>query len=404
MIKLRMSAFPFKKNKTNIFLAVDIGSEAVKTLLFNKEEGKISILGSSIWYYDQIREFGGQNFEEDVIKKAILKTIEESQKRKGSDKKPAGAFLGINANILEGKISAEVYKRKKEKEKITEEEEREIYQAVLKSVRQKIAKLYSETSGILPEDIDFLSLKIIETKIDGYSIPKISGFPGKEIEFKILAVFSPKYYLESIKAVFKEAGIEILGISHLSETLSFIFKTENPDGIFLDVGGQVTQIIQVKRGILEKISKFDVGGEDFSQALSQVFGISKEQSRLLKERYSENDLPKNMGEGIREVILKYLQRWFGNLKISLFEEKTFIPKKIFLLGGASQLPEIGEILKEGDWSSVSGVFPKGSLISALSLGAVPEVKSILPKDISPNMDIPEKLNNSQFTSVFLLLI
>ena len=380
----------FKKEKGKIFLGLDIGTEAVKAIIFSfsgKKDKKITILGNSFSYFDSYGIFNSKDFEADVIKKTISKTIAKTQEK--VNQRPNLTLLGLPANILKGRIVFQSFKRENSQSIIDKKEKEVIYQKILSKTQKEISQIFAKESGILPKDIHFINLKILEIKIDGYAVPVIQGYDGKNLDFRILAIFLPKYYLENVKKniqTFAPGGLEIL---NLAEVLPYFFRNRVADGIFLDVGGNLTQIFLVNNEKLNKVDEFQIGGETFSQALSQSLGLEISEARVLKENYSKGELlEEGVRKRVREIFFQSLENWFKNLKLKL-KTHSLLPSAFFLFGGGSQLPEIQEILEEGDWEGFSFFTP-------------PKVKFIYPKDFRNIEDITKKLNSPQDVPALLL--
>ncbi|PIS39766.1 MAG: hypothetical protein COT33_00235 [Candidatus Nealsonbacteria bacterium CG08_land_8_20_14_0_20_38_20] len=396
-----------RQKEKELFLVLDIGTEAVKVLIFEKRQGKISVLGGGLEYFDRFRALESGKFETEVIKKTISKAVEEAQKESGV--KTNSIFLGFSCDILKGRTISYSLKRKENKflflknqvsvpkffkfrnreseiknKRVDEKEEGEIKETVLREAKKKIAESYALQKGILPQDIQFQELRILETKIDGYRVPSLLGYDGEKADFKILATFLPKYYLESnfsdfisppIIPIIREMGFKILEIRHpIVGLLSFL--SQYPDALLLDIGGEVTQIFLAKRGILEEISEFETGGRQFSQILSENLGLSELEARNLKHRYSKRDLTEESRREIGKLLKISTHLWFQGLKEKLREIGSGIfPSEFFIFGGGALLPEIEEILEQGDWEDISFAEP-------------PKVKFLQSKDL---INIEEKI-------------
>jgi len=359
--------FGLKRKKAETTLLIDVGTETVKALLFEEhsffstlrcarvfeESGqKIKILGSSLEYFDRYGIFDSRDFETDVLKKAISRAIKNLGKGEEMNK---SVILGLPAHILKARVIRQSLKREEPKKIIIDgKEEKEIFQKVLEKAKRNICQIYSEQSGILPEDIQFINLKILEMKIDGYLVPAIQKYEGKTLDFIILATFLPNHYLKKIKNIIESLGLTIKAVIQNAQGLNS-YINENTDKIFLDIGGTITQIFLVKGGVLEKIDEFPIGGQIFSKAISEKLGLRETEARILKERYSKRELSKESSERIKEIIWFPCQIWFRNLKLKLKEmtARHPLPLNIILFGGGSQLPDVQDILKNGDWESVS---------------------------------------------------
>lgn len=393
----------FSRNpKPEINFVLDIGTESIKALILEKKEEKIFVLGSSLEYYDQFSVFFRQ-FEKEVVQRTISKAIADLEREIGIKSK--SVILGLPPNIFVSRVISQPYKRK-EKGLIGKKEKEEILKEVLEKGKKKISRIYASEKGILPEDLQFLNLKILETKIDGYPVPDILNYEGKNLDFHLLVSFLPKqvfiseffkfrnkeYYLSgeiSPISLIKELGFEISGLVHIAEGLISLL-VQNPEGIFLDVGGEVTQIFLSKDGIFEQISEFNKGGKDFSQVLSERLGLDEPSARDLKHRYAKRDLSEESRRRIRQFFEEISQNWFNNLKEKLKEMSSGIfPSEFFIFGGGALLPEIEEMLVQGDWEGISFAFP-------------PKVKFITSKDLINVEDATKSLNNPQNAPSLLL--
>lgn len=382
----------FSRNpKREIYLILDIGTESVKALILEKKEEKIFVLGSYLEYYDQFSVFFRQ-FEKEVVQRTISKVVSELEREtRIKSNSVIVVLLGLPPNIFVSRVISQPYKRK-EKGLIGEKEKEEILKEILEKGKKKISQIYASEKGILPGDLQFLGVKILEIRIDGYPVPDILNYEGKNLDFRLLASFLPKHYLSgeiSPISLIKEMGFEISGIIPEAESLISIL-VQNPEGIFLDVGGEATQIFLARDGIFEQISEFSKGGKDFSQVLSERLGLDEPSARDLKHRYAKRDLSEESRRRIRQFFEEISQNWFNNLKEKLKEMSCGIfPSEFFIFGGGALLPEIEEMLVQGDWEGISFAFP-------------PKVKFITPKDLINVEDATKSLNNPQYVPSLLL--
>lgn len=365
--------------KGEYFLALDLGTETVKAAILKKEGQKPIILGVGLEYYEQFGVWDGKDLEKDILKKTISKAVEKAQEQ--AKIKPKSVLLGLPADIFKARIIFEECNRvvgeRSPKKIIEAKEKKEIQQKILAQAKKNIAENFCRDSGILPQDLEFLNLAILEIKIDGYLVPEISGYDGENLEFRILATFIPKYYLENFRKAINNLGFKIVKIIHSAQNLSSVLGRERPTGMFLDIGGEITQIFLMKNRKLEKIEEFKNGGKAFSEVLSQTLGLSEKRARILKERYSRGLISKESRPRFKEIFSSPLQEWFENLKAKLRITKGLIPSDIFIFGGGSLFPEIEEVLSEEGWGE-------------------------LPWAGEPRVKFIRFLNNPQNTTLFLL--
>ena len=407
-----LSFFKIKKEK---FLALDIGTEAVKVLIYSlsnqekirkQQEKRFSVLASSIQYFDKYGPFKERDFNDELIRKTVFKAMENayqdfilfSEKGKRNfkeDWKKWKISLSLPPTVFKGRISRQVIKRNNPKTIISRKEKNYFLERIIEETKKEIAQRFSRESGILSRDISWVCQKIIEIKIDGYLVPKLQGYKGKYLEFKVLSTFLPRYYFCHLKKIFEKSHLKISKIVHIAENLPSLWKDKKINGLFLDVGGEFTQIFLVKTGLLEEINEFGVGGKIFSQKLSETLGIEENLARELKERYAQKLLSKETSERIEEMFLQEKREWHENLKTKI-KEMVFpelSPPDIFLFGGGSLLPEIQRVLKENK----NVEFLSGPTFNRN------ELNFVYPKSFENIDDLTKKLKGPQSVPSLLLI-
>jgi len=375
--------FFLKKKKPEHFLALDIGTETAKALAFEKENNKNIILGRGLEYFEGSENFENLDFPEEILEKTISRTIDQISKI--AEIKTKNLFLGLPANILIAKIVSQNFERKDPKEPISESEKNKIHEEVFRYIKNKIAQEFSQKTRFLPQDFHFSNLKILETKIDGYEVPSILNLSGRNLEFKVLAVFLSRFQLKKIERICQNLNLKILKIVHPAENLDYLFPNEKINAIELDIGGKMTNIFLIEKGKLIEISQFNQGGINFTEKIYQHLGLSFSEARILKENYSHSILSEKVQKRMKEIFFDILQSWFENLKENLkkFPQKL-LPANFFLFGGGSLLPDISEILENGDWADLTFISkPKIEIIYPQKLKNIEDKKQILnsPQDI-----------------------
>lgn len=389
-----MISFPvFKKKKEEIYLALDIGTETIKSLIFKREGVRNIILGADLKEYYSFGIQDGVNLEEGVIGEAILEVVNEARKQAKIGIKSYITFLRLPGNILKERIVFNFFQRKNPKKIIDRTEENEINKKILNQGQQKVSQEIFQESGILPKDLHFVDFKILERKIDGYQMNQLMGASGKNLIFRTLLISLPKNYLENIKKITKNLSLDNLGIISEADNLNQAFSDKKITAIFLDIGGRFTQIFLMRDGQLQALNGLEMGGENFSQKLSQVLGIDKAQTEGLKIRYSQRTLSEEVRKRMKEIISAGCQSWFNNLKLKLNEiyqrEAKILPPTVLLFGGGSLLPDIEEILNEGKWGD-------------LPFLGQPQVRLIFPKDLKNIENRTKTITTIQYIPSLLL--
>lgn len=369
-------SFP-KRKRREFFGVLDVGSQNVKVLCVREEGPKKIILGKTLKEYERFGVFDGREFELDVMRKAISGAVKELEKT--TKVRIENLIVGLPAHIFKARIASQTFKRTHPEKNITKQEESQILDVVVSSSREKAAEEFSKKTGILPQELRFLSTHLLGVNIDGYSVSKISGFKGQNIKLKVLITFLPIHYLESVENLISASGFKILKIAHESEGLIRALSRDR-DALFLDIGADFTQIFLVRQGDIEKISDFKIGGQDFLVALYKQLGISYDMVKDLAERYQRGLLEEQTRARLRKIFWQEAQNWYFNLEKEINDKATF--GKIFCFGGGAYYSEIMDVLE------------KNYEVSATIFN---------PKDLPNIEDRTETTTNLQFTPSILLI-
>ena len=387
----------FSKKKERTSLVLDIGGSSVKALFLKKDKGRgVSVLSGSLAYYDPFSVFTGGQFERQVIKRAISKAVSDLEKMIGRELKEKKVIVGLPPDIFAVQIVIQGYERK-EKGPISKSEAKKIINKIQEEGKRSACRVYFKERGILPDHLRIVDLEILRMEIDGYPVSDIVGLDGKKLEFSLLITILPELCLEKEKnglpplLALEEMGLGISQLAHEAAGLTgFLFR--KPDALFLDIGGERTQIFLTKKGVLEKIQGFNEAADGFSRLLSEDLGLLENESRDLTHRYTAGRLSEQSSQRIREFFDEAKRTWFCLLKEKLKStELGALPSEIFIFGGGAVLPEIREVLENGNWEGVS------------FLGR-PRTRILKPSDFLGKGRIPSFLDTPQYLPALLLAV
>lgn len=393
-MKKFFSFLKFKKEKKKDFLIFDIGSSGIKGLILEKEGRKNRVKRFASKSFEKFGIFQTTAFEKDLLEKTISEVIEKLKLKDQTLTKIR--LIGLSPEILKGRITALSFERSNPEKIIDKEEEKIILDLILDKAQRKVAKRFEENYKIAPSEFQVLKKEVIETKISGYKVsPILLGQKGKLFHFGILVVFTLKNYLKTFNLIKKSFIFKEAALVHKAEGLiSWLKNKKNFSGIFIDIGSRFTQVFLVKDGLLKWMREFEVGGDIFTQALSENLGLTQKEAEDLKFRFSNGELSSGSKKMIEEILAQPLNFWFNRLKQEFKEcgdKFHFVfPQDFYLFGGGSLLPGIKRILRNGDWSNLP------------TLNS-PKVKFILPKDL-PIKDESGFLKGPEETGIIFLTL
>ena len=374
-------ALSFLKKKEELFLGIDIGTEALKVLVVEKSlDDKIFVLASDLIYFN--------NLFQDKIKEALSRSIDNIKKeieasslswitkKKVRRKKHWKSVVNISPDILQIRVFQDFFARDS-KAKINKKEKELIFETILSRAKKQILRRLGRGEEIASSNVVWTCFLCLESKIDGYEVDDIEGYQGKNIEAMVAAQFLPRDYFQEIKKSLKDTGVEIEKITSGILKLPEFLNKEN--ALVFDIGGEIAEVFYFRKAALRDAFEIKKGGRIFTQKISKKLKISEEFARNLKERYGKGELSEASEEKIKKLLAREKTSWRKELKF-ITEEKYPLFSKLVFFGGGGLIPEISETLN--------------------GLG----VEFLKPKDLNIIKNETRILENEQFTPLVLSFV
>jgi len=378
----------FKKSRSekHQVLALDIGTEFVKALIFETEGSKGRVIGAGKCRQKLGDMQSGAITDIAAVIKNCQHAIKEAERI--ADTLPEQLILGVAGELVKGITTKITYIRKSPDTKINLDELKNIIHKVQWKAYDKAREELAYETGYNEIDVKLVNAAIVDVRIDGYKVSNPIGFEGKEITINVFNAFSPLVHYGALQTISAELDMEILAIT--SEPYAIARSIPHEDGghmssIFIDVGGGTTDIAIVADGSLEGTKMFSLGGRSFTKRLSQELNISFEEAEGIKIAYSEEQLEQQSSKIVREAMQNDSEVWLAGVLLTLseFENIETFPSRILLSGGGSRLPEIKEALETRDW------------YKKLPFARKPQISFMKPKYISTLTDETGKIKDQQ---------
>lgn len=383
--------FSKSKKESEVVLALDIGTEFVKSIIFkpidNNQKGIIIGVGTARQKVGNMTS--GAVSDINGVIKTCSKSIEKAKNQAGIEE-VKDCIVGIAGEFVKGTTTTVHYERAKPEVRIDMPELKNIVQKIQWKALERIRKQFSYETGHSDIDVKLINASIVGVKIDGYRVTNPMGFQGKDVSIGIFNAYAPMIHLGAIEAIVKELGLKLHSIA--AEPYAVVQGTglkESPDfgGIFIDIGGGTTDVAVVKNGGLEGTSMFALGGRAFTKRLVSEYGLTFNQAEELKLMYAKNELKDDEAEDVHKVLRNDCKVWLSGVEIALenfcSSNLDVLPSRIFLCGGGSGLPGIYEQLSSADW------------VGNLPFASKPKISFVQPRDMVYMVDQTKSLTNPQ---------
>ncbi len=343
-----------KRAKKDYLLALDIGTEFVKALIFkaNKNEGLVVGVGRQRQLPNHMQ--AGAVADIDGVALTCQKAIEQAAQI--ARIKPNQAVIGIAGEFIKGLTTNFAYQRNQPETEIDLAELKNIIQKIQWKAFDQIRSQLAWETGQPEIEIRLVNALVNEVRIDGYQVTNLLGFQGKEIFLSIFNVYAPLVQLRALENIAAKLDLELLLIAAEPYALTKSSSFEpNIGGIFIDVGGGTTDIALVRQGRVEGIKSLALAGQTFTKRISKTLGLSLVEAEAIKIKHAQQQLSQGVQRKIREILEGDIKIWSKGIELILeeFNQAEFFPPLILLCGGGSLLPGIKNILRresvQGQW-------------------------------------------------------
>jgi len=375
---------------SDLILALDIGTEVVKALIFRVDKEKKHGVVIGVGRVSQKMGNMQSGAVSDIS--GVIKSSREAialAKEKAGVRKIEKSIIGIAGELVKGTTTTVHYERVNPEIHIGISELKMIIQKVQEKAYQRIKRQLAWETGQDDIDVKLINAAIVDVRIDGYHVLTPVNFQGRDVSMSVFNAYAPMIHLGALQTIADELDLDLLSIA--AEPYAVARSIEVADmldfsAIFIDIGGGTTDIAVVRNGGLEGTKMFALGGRAFTKRLAQEFNLSFDVAEKMKIDYTNGKLSSEDMALVAALYADDCRVWLGGVELSLLEfaETDMLPSRIFLCGGGSALPEIKQSLMSSEWWTKSLPFAKQ-----------PQVGFLQPHDVARIIDSTGELNNPQ---------
>jgi cell division protein FtsA len=362
-----------RKNSNQTYLSLDVGTEFVKTVIFDLAGNKVNVRGVGRVRQPISAVKNGQvtNVKNvvDTSKSAIEKATLSIQSFP-----PTDVAIGVAGELVRGIPVVVNYNREKPEEKITFDEVSKVMDKIQEMSMQEARKIFVESTGKENPLVKPINTTVVDAYIDEYRVETPIGFPGKAVKLTIYTTYAPLIHIGALDSVAKALKLHPILISAEPFAVARSLKgarEENFESIIIDVGGGTTDIAIVKKGGVVDTHMIAFGGRVFTKRIAQEMNIDYDKAEKMKIDYSNNGLERPIANIVKKAVSKDMHLWITGVELALkeFTSVKVFPSTILLCGGGSLLPEIKDALIQHPWTDV------------LQFERVPKVVFLKPENI-----------------------
>lgn len=377
------------RSSSDYLLSLDIGTEVVKALVFKIDEnagvGIVKGVGRARQGLKDMHSGAVSDIAGVIANCHQAITMAENM---AGVKKIGKAVVGIAGELVKGTTTTVHYERINSEIRIDLPELKNIIQKVQWKAFDRIRSQLAWETGHSEIDVQLINAVIVDVRIDGYKVVNPVGFQGRDVSISIFNAYAPLIHLGALQKIGDELKLDIINIAAEPYAVARSMGIEDSvdfSAVFIDIGGGTTDLAVVRNGGLEGTKMFGLGGRAFTKRLSRELSIGFEEAEVLKIKYAEGRLSKDVSFKVEKILNDDCEVWLRGVELTLaeFSEADLLPHRFFLCGGGSGLPGIKKALLSQSW--------RKNLPFARNL----EVSFLQPKDVVNIVDETNRLKDPQ---------
>lgn len=381
-----INKFKNKEPKVPHFVALDIGTEFVKALIFRIEDNKGIVVGTGRQRQRLGDMHGGTVTDIAGVVENCAKALDRAEEMAGvvADE----CIIGIAGELVKGTTTTVHYERLNPETKIDLTELKNIVNKVQWKAFDAARQQLAWETGYNAIDVKLVNASIVDVKIDNYKVTNPVGFQGKDISIGIFNAFAPMVHSGALQTVAADLGLDLISIAAEPYAVARSVGVDEAgefNAIFIDIGGGTSDIAVVRNGGLEGTKMFAIGGRSFTKRLSQVLNVPFSKAEEIKIAYSNDMLEEKSEKTVKEALRLDAEVWVSGVELSLseFSDIDLLPSRILLCGGGAALPEIKKVLETSDW------------YKNLPFARKPKISFIKPGDVTNIVDETGDIKDQQ---------
>ncbi|MFA6006123.1 MAG: hypothetical protein WC764_00090 [Candidatus Paceibacterota bacterium] len=317
------------------FIVVDIGSSRVVGALIEKEADKPKIVYASYKEIPFKETVEPARYQSLVV--SVLRDCLNDLTHHLNGVKPRRALCTLSSIMCDVSLATRMEKYQSET-----------------LITKKIIESNDNEQTSIDKTKKILDHALIQIKLNGYPTTNPVGKTAHSLE---MTIYTSTVDTELIKQLTDEIGKGFHGIDILSHSTSFVIFTvlrnmiHDDNFVCVDFGGEITDIIISKRGVLEKTISIPFGKNMILREIIKTMNVSLEIAESSLHLYHTNKLSSEFIDPLKQVLDACNQRW-NTLFLGALEHVTLdslLPQDVYLLAHPSVAPIISNYLESGKY-------------------------------------------------------
>jgi hypothetical protein len=213
-----------------------------------------------------------------------------------------------------------------------------VNQSILNKIKDKeIKSFYKESENIYGDDFEVIEKTIVDISVNGYPTDKPVGKKAKNINLSIYLSIAPKDILDTTRDVLGRVFHHRV-IFQTSTLVSYVvsrdYFAKDKDYIFLDVGGELTDVLVVRNNTIFQTLSFPLGRKFFHNSIAKFLETSVHEVQSLLSAGDKKALHSKSHKALEKAKEKAFKSYEKHLEVILkqLSDNYKLPQDIYISG------------------------------------------------------------------------
>ncbi|MGD8486682.1 MAG: cell division FtsA domain-containing protein [Chloroflexota bacterium] len=356
-------------------LALDIGTEYAKALVFEYEEGgRASVTGVGRQRQGLAHMQSGTVADIPAVVRNCRTALDAAEEMSG--RRAEKVVIGIAGELVKGFTTTRTAERKRPETTVTHSELEHLLERIETEAAAEAQRTITWETGLSNVDVRLVHAGVTSAGIDGYAVSNPVGFRGRHLRISVFNAYAPLVHLGALESVVEQLGLALIKVVAEPYAVARSIAGEQlgqSGALFIDVGGGTTDVALVRSGSVEGTRMFALGGRAFTKSLADRLDVGFEEAEQVKIAHARGDGTEDANE-VAEIIAEDIAVWAAGVELVLeeFGQHGLLPGRVELCGGGAALPEIRAAL-EAESFGTSLPFARRPQVSMMEPDSVTEI-------------------------------
>jgi cell division protein FtsA len=371
----RLLRRPPNANPNAAHLALDIGTEYAKALVFEYDEGEGAVVtGVGRTRQGLSHMQSGTVADIPAVVENCRTALDEAQVM--SERAAEKVVVGIAGELVKGFSTTRSIERKRPDSSVTHSELERLLEEIEADASAEAQRTITWETGLPNVDVRLVHASVAAAGIDGYAVSNPVGFQGRHLRISVFNAYAPLVHLGALETVVEQLGLQLTKVVAEPYAVARSISGEQvgqSGALFIDVGGGTTDVALVRSGSVEGTRMFALGGRAFTKSLADRLDMGFEDAEKVKIGHAEGHDIEDADE-VAEIVGEDVAVWAAGVELVLeeFGQEGLLPGRIELCGGGAALPEIRAAL-EAEGFATGLPFARRPQISMMQPDSVSEI-------------------------------